>query len=292
MSTRFGPELDRRQFLERAALGALLVRGFGVGLNAETVVDEDPPNTHNMLVVGERRVFLSHLPMFDGPDESGARFMSPHRFQVIVEAAFSKAGKDVSDLYAKDRQANPRTPIYTLNPEDFVLSRLFTPQNHPRLTTFSARVFRGHLEHGGKLIPGLEKTQVKVNRVVHARMFNPRESKPDELEYILFGAPGELYLAHTIVGPPDFNQVLSVKLTGRELSDSELGKDVRIGFPDRKNVPAERLRQTQQSSATLRIGPAETSARVQVEAGAEVYFEQGELLVPPTFDQTAEEKKQ
>jgi hypothetical protein len=30
---------------------------------------------------------------------------------------------------------------------------------------------------------------------------------------------------------------------------------------------------------------------VQLEVGARIYFEEGELLVPPTFDPTDEEKK-
>ena len=32
-------------------------------------------------------------------------------------------------------------------------------------------------------------------------------------------------------------------------------------------------------------------AKVQLDVGPQIYFEEGELLVPPTFDQTDEEKK-
>ena len=38
---------------------------------------------HNMVVVGEHRIFLSHLPMF----------MAPHNAQVILEATFAKQGR-------------------------------------------------------------------------------------------------------------------------------------------------------------------------------------------------------
>jgi hypothetical protein len=74
-------------------------------------------DTHNMLVVGEKTVFLSHLPMFHGN----------HGFQVILEVAFSNSGGDPQAIYAKDRQNHPETKMYTLNPEEFVLQDLFTP---------------------------------------------------------------------------------------------------------------------------------------------------------------------
>ena len=43
--------------------------------------------------------------------------------------------------------------MYTLSPKDFILSRLFTPDaRRPMLNTFTATVFRGHLERGGQQI--------------------------------------------------------------------------------------------------------------------------------------------
>jgi hypothetical protein len=246
-----------------------------------------------MLVVGERTIFLSHLPMFVEFDRAKNAFVpSPHRYQVLLEAAFSNQGKNVTDLYFEDRKANPDTRIYTLNPEQFVITRVFTPRDKPRLTAFNAQVFRGHLEQGGKAIPGLEKTAVKVSRVVHGRVFEPQAKKPAELEYILFGKGSELFLAHAIFAAPDFDQVLSVKPSGRELTDKDLAQDIRVIVPDRKNLVAERLREKQRVEATLMIGSSgSTGSKVQLEAGVELYFEEGELLVPPTFEPTNEEKK-
>jgi hypothetical protein len=245
-----------------------------------------------MLVVGERTLFLSHLPMFDGLDKTKQAFRSPHRYQVILEATLANQGKDVTNLYFKDRQSNPKTRIYTLNPAEFVITHLFTPRDKPRLTMFNAIVFRGHLEHGGTPIPGLEKTSVRATRVVHGRMFDPLAKKPGELEYILFGKGTELYVAHAIVAPPDFDHVLSVKVSGRELTDKDLAQEVRVTVPSRKNLVAERLREKQRVDATLRVGPPGSPAsKVQIDAGVELYFEEGELLVPPTFAPTNEERK-
>src|SRR5437588_3210743 len=46
--------------------------------------------THNMLVVGEKTVFLSHLPMFKDADDAGNLFITPHRFQAVFEASFTR----------------------------------------------------------------------------------------------------------------------------------------------------------------------------------------------------------
>src|SRR4051812_47668342 len=69
---------------------------------------EDPPGTHNMLVIGEGPVFLSHLPMFDALNETKTDYTSLHRYQVILEVTFTKDGRDVTDIYTKDRQHNPK----------------------------------------------------------------------------------------------------------------------------------------------------------------------------------------
>src|SRR4029453_11245395 len=117
----------------------------------------------------------------------------------------TKDGKDVGDVYAKDRQANAMTRIYTLRPERFVLSRLFTPAEAPKLAAFTAKVFRGHLEQGETPVPGLEQALAKGARIVHGRKFDPGTKKPETLEYVLFGNGSERFLAHAIFAPPDFH---------------------------------------------------------------------------------------
>ena len=64
---------------------------------------KDEPR-HNMLVVGEKGIFLSHLPMF----------MVPHNLQFLLDVAFTNKG---NDLYFNDRQNHRDTKIYTLEPE-------------------------------------------------------------------------------------------------------------------------------------------------------------------------------
>jgi len=277
--------MGRRDFLLTTTIGSLAL-GFGVAPSAA----EDGPATHNMLVFGERAVFLSHLPMFNRPNAEGTEFVSPHRYQLILEAALTT---EQLASYVKDRQAHPGTPFYTLGPEEeFVLSHLFTPQGGPRRTSFTATIFRGHLEDPPKKpVPGLENTVVKIARVVHARMFDPRGSEPAALEYLLLGRGTERFLAHAIFKPPDFDHVLPVNLSGVDLADPDLNQNLRVVIPGRTNVAAQRLRQGQRVDAMLHVGST-PPRKVQLEAGPQIYFEEGELLVPPTFDPTAEEKKQ
>lgn len=240
----------------------------------------NPPATHNMLVVGERTAYLSHLPMFQ---EKGEPPM-PHRYQVILEVTLGQ-----QESYARDRQAHPATTIYTLNPETFVLPDLAAPSRP--LRSFKANtVFRGHLERDDKAAI-LQNVRVTVTRVIHFRQFDAKAKKPAELEYLLFGKGGELFLAHRIVGPPDFDQVLSVKAVEPALTDGELAQGVTVVFPGTRNTAAGRLGVRKVAGEATLAGSPAVHRKVQVDVGKELYFEEGELRVPATFDPTAEEVK-
>jgi hypothetical protein len=272
---------DRRSVLQSTALGAL-----AVSLGSRPARAEDDPNTHNMLVFGEQTVFFSHLPMFDSLDAGGTEFTSPHRFQVILQAALTQA--QIASL-AKDRQAHPDTQFYTLGPEQFVLTRLFEPKGSPRLREFTATVFRGHLEQRPQHpVAGLRGAKIKIARVVHGRQFDPRGSKPDALEYLVLGHGPERFLAHAIFAPPDFDHVVKLTSISPDLTERDLEQEVHVVIPDRQNAAGQRLREGQRVDGMLRIGSG-TPSKVQVEIGKRIYFEEGELLMPPTFDPTAEE---
>ena len=246
---------------------------------------KDGAATHNMLVVGEKTVFLSHLPMFQ---EKGQPSM-PHRYQVILEVVFEKPGAAPQTAYVKDRQAHSAVKIYTINPEEFVLSDLVSSDS---LRRFKGTVFRGHLE---KLQKGegqiLQDVDVAVKRVIHFREFNPAAKKPVQLEYLLFGKGKELFLTHFITAPPDFDQVLSVQITGGSFSDEALAKGIKLTFPGTANTPSGRLKQGQQKEAEHKQDKATASKKLRVHVSREIYFEEGELRVPAVFTTTAEEKK-
>src|SRR5881397_2772784 len=96
-------DCGRREFLKRGGIAVVGITCFGVGrqgADAEiTPSPEDPPTVHNMLVVGQDTVFLSHLPMFQGMNLTKTAFTSPHRYQVILQGTFTQGGKNVQDVY-------------------------------------------------------------------------------------------------------------------------------------------------------------------------------------------------
>jgi hypothetical protein len=171
--------------MKKLSFGILLLLGaFAWGA--------DRPAIHGMLIFGKDTIYLSHLPMFH----------QPHDYQVIVEATLETSAQQI---YLQDRASHPEQLLYTIEPlEKFVL-----PDEMQNLKSFQATLFRGHFERGG--VPIAENISIKVTSVVYFNHFDPQAAKPDTLTYLLFGHPGEQYLAHWIVAKPDFDQIASVE---------------------------------------------------------------------------------
>lgn len=289
---------SRRNFLKTSVIGVAGLSCFNLGLKAQpyTVsLPEDKPNTHNMMLVGTKTAFLSHLPMFVS-DGSGPEFDSPHRFQVILEATFADGDRNLTDIYFEDRMKNPGVKMYTLNPALFVLSRV--DPNGTALKKFRGNaLIRGHLERGGKSFigdfenpPREGSFDVNVVNVVHFHEFDPKAVKPSKLEYLLFGKGSELFLAHLITKPNDFDQILSIKIPGQSLTDSELNSGLHVILSKRSNTSKERLKEKAKDFGDLHI-PGGGARTMPIEVERELYFEEGELFLPPTFAATPEEKK-
>jgi hypothetical protein len=244
----------------------------------------EAPAIHNWMLVGSQTAFLSHLPMFDHLNHAGTDYLTPHRFQVILQASFKSGGTDVTNLYFAERHSHPATKMFTVSPtQPFILPQLAATQP---LTSFRGTVFRGHLERGGQPISSQEDVTVTVEKMIHFHKFDPKAQAPDALEYFVFGRGKELYGAHSIVKPPDFDQILSIAVTGAGLADKQLSSAILIRIPDRKNVPSDRIKEDQRVTAELPGG-----AKLAIRVLREFYFEEGELQIPATFDPTPEESK-
>src|SRR6266478_1870348 len=95
-------EIDRRSFFTQLCAVAATAALIGSSLKAEAPsagTHEDAPNTHNMLVFGEKAIYLSHLPMFDGVTSNKTDYTSPHRYQVILEASFHSGAQNLKNIY-------------------------------------------------------------------------------------------------------------------------------------------------------------------------------------------------
>jgi hypothetical protein len=241
---------------------------------------------HNMAVVGDQVIFLSHLPMF----------MPPHDAQVVIEANLIKDGKNVDAIYFADRESHRGLRFYTLQPESFAIRELFqtdAPKNALR-SHFTATMFRGHLEKGGTPVDGLKNVEVRIKRIVHAHNFAGAD-KAATLSYVLFGGSQELYLAHLISKPPDFDQIVAITATGPLPSTEELQRGVTVNIPGRTNSPRDRLKVKEALSVQAHAAGAHQFLDLRIAVVAELYFEEGELsstaMTATMFDQTVDEKK-
>lgn len=237
--------------------------------------DEQPgePFVHGMAIIGSETVFLSHLPMF----------MEPHDFQVILEASFDGRDSPAQATYAQDRSDHPDQKLYTLEPQPFVLTDILPHGGTaPRLESIRGDVYRGHFERfpskGAKreaLI--LQDVEVRVHRVIHGRQFTADPQPLDQLHYVVFGKEQEVFLAHLITRPPDFDQLIQVAIhSDGDLGDEALSQGNLLTVPGRGNRSEERFRASEgKVSALIEIGGREVP--VEVAPGVEYYLEEREL---------------
>lgn len=235
----------------------------------------EQPNFHAMLLFGEETAYLSHLPMF----------MSPHNYQAFFEVTLTKAGSDPFADYRKDRE-DTGTRMYSFAPTgpDFVLTDLLSLNAAPpRLTSFMGTIWRGHFEEGHfepKGQPIIEGVRAQVTRSLHFQKLDMSAKTGALLEYWLLGKEKELYMAHVLTGPPDFDQVIRVEVTGHTFTDAALLKAVRVGT-ESQNVAESRLVPFEH---VLVSGEAQISrltdvpsVPVQIRAESEAYFETRDL---------------
>lgn len=263
-------DIGRREFMTTTATVTLGIACAGLKNRAEPLVGNWHPHSvdqmavHGMLLFGEKTVYLSHLPLFGTT--------TPHRYQVILEVTLAKAGGDPQAAYVQDRRQHPATKIYTFEPEPFVLPDL-NSKDQPR-RSFKGKIFRGHFEKTG--VPINRDVTATVTRVIHFREFDPAAAGLPQLEYFLFGKNQELFLAHLITKPPDFDQIVPVAKTDQSFTDEALGQGVPITFPGKVNAPSKRIKASSQVIGQVKKADG-SPAQVKLQTKAELYFEAGEL---------------
>jgi hypothetical protein len=233
-----------------------------------------------MLLIGEKHVFLSHLPMF-----MFKAHHHPHNFQVILEVkpVPSASGESLT-TYVEDRRAHPEVRLYTFVPDEFEMADL-DPADR-KVESLRGTVHRGHFEKDHERIGTVT---AQVGNVVRFRPFKRGEQRPRDLEYLLFGHPDELFLAHLITSAPDFDQILSVSDIEPTLDGEELPNGVRVRVPGRENSALMRLKAQERVVAEVGDVTGSESKELELVIDAELYFEEGELAEPASFAPTEEE---
>jgi hypothetical protein len=165
--------------------------------NDSLMISHDRIATHGMLVFGKEKIYASHLPMFH----------SPHDYQVLLELELEESTKKI---YLEQLQQFPQETVFTIDPEKFVLPNMI---NNPK--PFKVNLYRGHFERGGTKVADSVLTTIK--QVIYFHKFNKEATKPEKLEYLLFGNEKEQFLAHKIVAKPDFDEVLVTEVSNEEV---------------------------------------------------------------------------
>ncbi|WP_413290175.1 hypothetical protein [Bdellovibrio sp. HCB337] len=175
---------------------------------------KDSPSVHGMAMVGTKKVYLSHLPMFH----------SPHDYQALLEVSLSQEGLDT---YLESKSGSTET-LYTLVPEIFVLPDMI---GHPK--PFKASIYKGHFERGGQEI--VANVTVTISKVLYFKKFNPQEKQATTSQYILFGNSSEQFAAHLITAKPDFDHLLSVTVPPALAQQIALENHVVVSVEGKKN---------------------------------------------------------
>jgi hypothetical protein len=136
-----------------------------------------------MVLFGETRRYLSHVPMF----------RRPHDAQVVLEVQIP-GGPFVDGLY-------------TLEPERFDLDTLVRGER----TSFRGTIWRGSFEDGGT--PLAKDVTVTVIRVIYARDLKDESARSEEAPaFLLFGEPRDAYLVRRIARAPGIDEIVRAKV--------------------------------------------------------------------------------
>ncbi|MFJ9897588.1 hypothetical protein ACIQPR_30100 [Streptomyces sp. NPDC091280] len=202
------------------------------------------PALHGLLLLGTDTVYAVHLPTFT----------APHDFQAVLRVTLD------TDTYRTAREHYGTAALFTARPRTVLLKDL-----EPGATC-RADLFFGRFGRDGE---PLGEVRITIEETVHV---GPPAAEPRTLRYVLFGRE-QLYLAHVLTGPPDFDQVVTAQRAG-EWWATEAGEET----PARTvTVPG----RPDDLTGRLRPGEQLTDGGGELQVLAEVYLETADLTADP-----------
>ena len=226
----------------------------------------DPPCIHGMRIVGEQSIYLSHMGLFND---------SCHDYQGVFEVKFEGASNP-QKIYLDAQKQDANQNEFTIKPtQEFVLPELAAG----KLTSFKANIYSGQYEQPTtkpKLLTS--DVTVKLKQVKYFRQFKTGAKQPAMSEYLLFGTGTEQLAAHLITAPPDFDQIVAVKLP-LPLTDTELAKAVRLVLPNRSTPDSKaNLSQALKPGDTQAIEVNGQQPQKAIEAGMQYFLETADFV--------------
>ena len=154
--------------------------------------NENRMGLHGMLLFSNgEELFASHLPMFH----------KPHDVQVIF--SFSLADKELEQSLVQ--LVASKSEIWTIKPEHFDLSLL---GNDKSFNTFSADIYHGHFERGGKLAHHGKHLKIK-NVTLNNVLEHTKTSKTTYLKITPIG-DNQVFYAVKIETRPGIDRIIKV----------------------------------------------------------------------------------
>jgi len=204
-------------------------------ISAASAKEEETPNFHGFLILGEKELCLSHLAMF---------FMPDHRYQVILQAHLPE--NDMA-IYSKIRKEIPDKPLIVMNNEEMLLKELVNSGSYSAYVSFA--------DDDGNPIGEkiMESTTVTIKKILLFKKLDPTgDDYPENLSYYLYGTDSEEYhLSHVLTKAPNFQQELDVTVhipvinMPKGLQDMLTGSQskpiiISIGGPEKSKQPIEK----------------------------------------------------
>jgi hypothetical protein len=193
-----------------------------------SLAQADMPSTHGMLVFGKKTTYASHLPMFHQPHDYQAIFQID-----VLPAPRARTNEEhatASAYEAAQNNLNDEQPYFSIEPARMDLTKVLDGT----ITTFKAKLYKGHFERGGQL---LGNTRVTVNKILIGAKLDG-EQEPGTIEkYLVFGDKDEAYAAHVILERPSFDAIVKLEIPENTGDDFEL--PAQLGMPKANPVTKE-----------------------------------------------------
>lgn len=168
---------------------------------------------HGFLMLGIKKLYLCHLPMY---------FMPAHAFQSILEAEIEDSNWE---KYLKIRRENPSKPLIILS-DEMGLEELVNSDSFHGLLFFANK-------DGDPVGDDLGSTKVIIKKkLLFEQLFENSPDYPENLEYYIFGTNMDWHLSHYISKAQNFEQELDISILGTDgVMENGISK---ISFPSEK----------------------------------------------------------
>jgi hypothetical protein len=176
--------------------------------------DEETPDIHGFVLMGEQLVYGGHLAMFT---------MAAHRYQVVATFGFSAEAKKA---YVDARHAVPTATFVVVNEEKLLLQKMVADR---KFTGSILEVVDNDLHNAKPIVSGVP---VEIGSVLHNRQFTDDEDYPPKPSYLLFGKGSEAHVTHYMTRKPDYQLLAAVSVTDSQLTSGELEAGVIVDLQE------------------------------------------------------------